>query len=100
MYKIPLPRYQIPYDLRVSLNKGEPSDHLEELLRSELTETNYQEKYSALLHIEEMQMEVDIRHYDVENATMVKDGPFLALKVGQPLHVYNSQSSDIPGLLC
>lgn len=83
LYKVPLQKFSIPYDLRVSLNKGEPSEHLEELLTSEITQTNYQERFSALLHIEEMQMEVDIRHYDVENASMVKDGRYLVLDVSE-----------------
>lgn len=59
---------------------------------------NYVEKLSDLLHIEELQMEVDIRRYDLEGTTMKKDGGFLRLKVShfhdtgclwsisQPLH--------------
>jgi len=79
--KVPLKQYHIPNDLRVSLNKGQPSVHLGELLASEITKSNYQDKFSALMHIEELQMEVDIRHYDVDDATMAKEGKYLVLTV-------------------
>ena len=41
----------------------------------------YSQKFASLLHIEELQMEVDIRHYDMEDAVLVPDGQFLVLKV-------------------
>ncbi|XP_031566340.1 putative helicase mov-10-B.1 [Actinia tenebrosa] len=81
VYKVRLNQYRIPFELRVSLNKGNPNSHLEELLQAELSSRNYRERFAALLHIEEMQMEVDIHHYDKHNATMTRDGPFLVLKV-------------------
>ena len=47
---------------------------------------NYVEKLSDLLHIEEKQMEVDIRRYDLEGAIMNQDGKFLRLKVSHFLN--------------
>lgn len=41
----------------------------------------YPKKFASLLHIEELQMEVDIRHYDMEDSTLTPDGQFLVLKV-------------------
>ena len=45
---------------------------------------NYKNKFSALLHVEEHQMNVDIRHYDMDNVTMSvykQDRRLLTLKV-------------------
>ncbi|XP_078276687.1 putative helicase MOV-10 isoform X2 [Rhinoraja longicauda] len=51
------------------------------LLASNLEYENYAERFSLLLHLEEIQMEVDIRKYNMENATMSRDGRLLVLKV-------------------
>uniref|UniRef100_A0A8C4RP92 RNA helicase n=1 Tax=Erpetoichthys calabaricus TaxID=27687 RepID=A0A8C4RP92_ERPCA len=45
-----------------------------ELLNATLTMENYGERFQLLLHLEEIQMEVDIRKYDMKNAPMVRDG--------------------------
>lgn len=45
---------------------------------------NYMEKFQLLLHLEEVQMEVDIRRYDLQNTPMVHDSDnkrLLVLKV-------------------
>uniref|UniRef100_A0A674KB04 RNA helicase n=1 Tax=Terrapene triunguis TaxID=2587831 RepID=A0A674KB04_9SAUR len=42
-------------------------------LAAELQFENYQEKFQLLLHLEELQMEVDIRRYDMQDVPMVKD---------------------------
>lgn len=44
-----------------------------ESLAAKLQFENYQEKFQLLLHLEELQMEVDIRRYDMQDAPMVKD---------------------------
>ncbi|XP_032898205.1 helicase MOV-10 isoform X3 [Amblyraja radiata] len=51
------------------------------LLASNVEFENYAERFSLLLHLEEIQMEVDITKYNMENATMTRDGRFLVLKV-------------------
>lgn len=48
------------------------------LLESPLSWQNYKEKFQLLLHLEEQQMEVDIKRYnipnhDIEAATMTRD---------------------------
>ncbi|KAG2468529.1 SDE3 helicase, partial [Polypterus senegalus] len=44
-----------------------------ELLNATLTMENYGARFQLLLHLEEIQMEVDIRKYDMRNAPMVRD---------------------------
>ena len=69
--------------MRLGLNQGKPGEELTELLESEvgLQVPQYSKKFASLLHIEELQMEVDIRHYDLEDTTLTPDGQFLGLKV-------------------
>nr|XP_013799018.1 PREDICTED: putative helicase MOV-10 [Apteryx mantelli mantelli] len=49
------------------------------LLAAPLQPENYQEKFQLLLHLEEIQMEVDIRRYDMQDVTMVQDRELLVL---------------------
>uniref|UniRef100_A0A8B9S8E3 RNA helicase n=1 Tax=Apteryx owenii TaxID=8824 RepID=A0A8B9S8E3_APTOW len=51
------------------------------LLAAPLQPENYQEKFQLLLHLEEIQMEVDIRRYDMQDVTMVQDRELLVLDV-------------------
>ena len=79
-YPVPLKDYHIPFQLRLDLNQGKPG---KELLEQEvgLQMPEYPEKFASLLHIEELQMEVDIRHYDMEDTILIPEGQFLILKV-------------------
>ncbi|XP_015251753.1 PREDICTED: putative helicase mov-10-B.1 [Cyprinodon variegatus] len=57
---------------------------LKKLLQSSLDMKNYSRRFHLLLHLEEIQMEVDIGNYDLHNQTMTKDqgnGKLLTLKV-------------------
>ena len=88
---VPLKRYEIPFPIRFALNQGKLDEKLLALLESEVTMAmpQYSQKFSTLLHIEELQMEVDIRHYDMEDATLVPDDQrrgLLALKVQLLMH--------------
>lgn len=80
---MPLSNYHIPLQLRLGLNQGKPGEELTALLESDtaLPTPEYSKKLAALLHIEELQMEVDIRHYDLEDVTLAPEGEFLVLKV-------------------
>ncbi|XP_018541427.1 putative helicase mov-10-B.2 isoform X29 [Lates calcarifer] len=79
---VPLRDYQIPPDTNqlISLLK-QPSpcrDRRRALLESPLSWENYTEKMQLLLYLEELQMEVDIKKYNIPNndkeyATMVRD---------------------------
>lgn len=51
------------------------------LLASNLDFENYAERFVLLLHLEEIQMEVDITKYNMENAPMTREGRLLVLKV-------------------
>lgn len=55
-------------------------------LEKELTFDNYKEKFDMLLHIEEIQMQKDIRNYDMKGVEFDQDGTdrrFLMLKVSE-----------------
>lgn len=82
-YPVPLKDYHIPFSLRFGLNQGKPGEDLSVLLEQEvgLQMPQYPEKFASLLHIEELQMEVDIRHYDMEDTILIPEGQFLVLKV-------------------
>ncbi|NXY16778.1 SDE3 helicase, partial [Atrichornis clamosus] len=51
------------------------------LLEAPLQAENYYQKFQLLLHLEEIQMEVDIRRYDMQDVTMVQDRALLVLDV-------------------
>ncbi|XP_059806288.1 putative helicase MOV-10 [Hypanus sabinus] len=51
------------------------------LLASELEFEEYDERFALLLHLEEIQMEVDITRYNMENVTMTQERRLLVLKV-------------------
>ncbi|KAK9404575.1 putative helicase MOV-10 [Crotalus adamanteus] len=77
----PLAQYQYPSNLKdliVSLNEGgdgtsDKIAHLQSSLEAPLQFDNYSEKFCLLLHLEEIQMEVDIHRYDMQNVSMVRD---------------------------
>ncbi|XP_044207553.1 putative helicase mov-10-B.1 isoform X1 [Thunnus albacares] len=80
--EVTLREYKIPpymYQLIQSLKKCTPySDRRIALLESPLSWENYSEKFQLLLYLEELQMEVDIRRYNIpnndrEHACMVRD---------------------------
>ncbi|TFK04256.1 putative helicase MOV-10 [Platysternon megacephalum] len=68
---IPLGSYNYPKDLQDTVNAKR--SRLRKSLVAELQFENYQEKFQLLLHLEELQMEVDIRRYDMQDVPMVKD---------------------------
>ena len=74
--------YLIPPNLRYCVTKEEIEGDYKERVEAELAAANYGEKFKALLHVEELQMEVDIRHYDMENAELqFISGRYLNMKV-------------------
>ncbi|KAF3606733.1 hypothetical protein DY000_02044480 [Brassica cretica] len=76
-YKNRLPRYEIPKETREMLEKKEVPDFLNE----GLTVRNYAKYYKMLLIMEELQLEEDMRAYDMENVTMRRRGLYLSLEV-------------------
>lgn len=51
------------------------------MLENPLNKNTYQKKFSMLMNIEELQMEVDIRRYDMKDAPMTKRHNLLLLEV-------------------
>ncbi|KYO27871.1 helicase MOV-10 [Alligator mississippiensis] len=87
---IPLPQYNYPQSLKDTIRHvpGTGTNNEWARLRSSLDAPlqfgNYMEKFQLLLHLEEVQMEVDIRRYDLQNTPMVHDSDnkrLLVLKV-------------------
>ncbi|KAG8517695.1 LOW QUALITY PROTEIN: Helicase MOV-10 [Galemys pyrenaicus] len=76
---MPLGRYFPPDRLRQhfsSLQKGNIFTAPKEIkaqLEKALEQRNYRAKFQLLLHLEELQMEHDIRQYDLEAVTMTQD---------------------------
>ncbi|KAM9147737.1 helicase MOV-10 [Pangshura tecta] len=109
---IPLGRYNYPKDLQDMVHAER--SRLRKSLAAELQFENYQEKFQLLLHLEELQMEVDIRRYDMRDVTMVMDTHnkrLLILEVpgvsenrpsvlkGDHLFVTRSEQRDFPQLI-
>ncbi|XP_043932875.1 helicase MOV-10 isoform X2 [Protopterus annectens] len=84
-YSVQLKSYNYPPILKRLIRAGfdecsQPSADLEEELKrvknvldSVLTFENYTERFQLLIHLEEIQMEVDIKKYDMRDAPLEKD---------------------------
>ncbi|KAK7476009.1 hypothetical protein BaRGS_00032716 [Batillaria attramentaria] len=76
-----LPHYPVPESLRQCVmdqkELTEYSVHLTQMLSME----NYIQRMSVLLHLEEIQMELDIREFDLYRVCLKRAGEFLALHV-------------------
>lgn len=77
-----LPQYHCPKNLKqvipqllksASFNHHKDVAKIQSQLKTELSWRNYEEKLRLLLHLEELQMEQDIRHYDLESVPMILD---------------------------
>ncbi|KAM4645813.1 LOW QUALITY PROTEIN: helicase MOV-10 [Amazona ochrocephala] len=85
--EIPLRTYQYPKSLKdtillgPSTSAGSSWAAMQSLLEAPLQAGNYQQKFQLLLHLEEIQMEVDIRRYDMQDVPMVQDRGLLVLDV-------------------
>ncbi|NXL99132.1 SDE3 helicase, partial [Tyrannus savana] len=85
--EIPLNTYQYPKNLKHTILLGPDTSansnwtDMHSLLEAPLQADNYQEKFQLLLYLEEIQMEVDIRRYDMQDVTMVQDRGLLVLSV-------------------
>ncbi|NXL73862.1 SDE3 helicase, partial [Leptocoma aspasia] len=85
--EIPLGTYQYPKSLKDTILLGPNTSAssswaaMRSLLEAPLQAENYQQKFQLLLHLEEIQMEVDIRRYDMQDVTMVQERALLVLDV-------------------
>lgn len=81
-YIVKLPVYGVPRHLRNQMENKQLDSVFEPYQNCEnFTPTNYREKYSKLLHVEECQMELDIKRYSMDNAKLERDKLYLSLKV-------------------
>lgn len=85
---------------RLSLGHTDIAAALSSLLEAPLQAENYQKKFQQLLHLEEIQMEVDIRRYDMQDVTMVQDRGLLVLDVRRGVRAGRAQPPDsrVPGI--
>ncbi|XP_042656086.1 helicase MOV-10 [Tyto alba] len=83
--EIPLGTYKYPKSLKDTILLGPNASSswaaMRSLLEAPLQPGNYQKKFQLLLHLEEIQMEVDIRRYDMQDVSMVQDRALLVLDV-------------------
>ncbi|NXE74207.1 SDE3 helicase, partial [Cochlearius cochlearius] len=85
--EIPLGTYHYPKSLKDTILLGPNASAssswaaMRSLLEAPLQAGNYQQKFQLLLHLEEIQMEVDIRRYDMQDVPMVQDRALLVLNV-------------------
>ncbi|NXL42242.1 SDE3 helicase, partial [Podilymbus podiceps] len=85
--EIPLGTYKYPKSLKDTILLGPNASAssswaaMRSLLEAPLQAGNYQQKFQLLLHLEEIQMEVDIRRYDMQDVPMVQDRGLLVLEV-------------------
>ncbi|NWR61096.1 SDE3 helicase, partial [Bucorvus abyssinicus] len=85
--EIPLRTYQYPKSLKDTILLGPNASAssswaaMWSLLEAPLRAGNYEQKLQLLLHLEEIQMEVDIRRYDMKDVTMEQDRALLVLDV-------------------
>ncbi|XP_064632903.1 uncharacterized protein LOC135491148 [Lineus longissimus] len=76
-----LPQFLVPSDLRDCIYDGEDPVALYPVLQKPLMFSTYSQKFSLLLHLEEIQMEIDIHEYNLERVCLRPVAEFLALKV-------------------
>ncbi|NXD26131.1 SDE3 helicase, partial [Spelaeornis formosus] len=85
--EIPLGTYQYTNSLKDTILLGPNTSAnsswavMRSLLEAPLQAENYYQKFQLLLHLEEIQMEVDIRRYDMKDVTMVQERALLVLDV-------------------
>uniref|UniRef100_A0A8C4TZI7 RNA helicase n=1 Tax=Falco tinnunculus TaxID=100819 RepID=A0A8C4TZI7_FALTI len=85
--EIPLGIYHYPKSLKDTILLGPSASAssswaaMQSLLEAPLQAENYKQKFQLLLHLEEIQMEVDIRRYDMQDVPMVQDRTLLVLNV-------------------
>ncbi|XP_013385978.1 RNA helicase Mov10l1 [Lingula anatina] len=76
-----LPQFEIPRELKNCIFEKRELVNLAPELGEPLSMQNYTTRFSTLLHLEEIQMEIEIRDYDLESVTLRRVGEYLALAV-------------------
>ena len=82
LVKVELASYHLTPEIRKRVSNLQHSQQaLQDELAKELDNQSYKEKFKTLLYSEEVQMEVDIRQYDMHNVGMEKSSGYISLKV-------------------
>ncbi|XP_078339295.1 RNA helicase Mov10l1-like isoform X6 [Crassostrea virginica] len=76
-----LSQYPVPQLLRENLLNGVPLLEICPELAQELTPDNYVKRMKTLLHLEEIQMDIDIREFDLTRVPLRPVGEYLGLSV-------------------
>ncbi|XP_052213999.1 RNA helicase Mov10l1-like isoform X2 [Dreissena polymorpha] len=76
-----LARYEVPADLREAALYPEDLPKFAPVLTERLSSSNYRERFKLLLHLEEIQMDVDIREFDLHRVCLRQVGEYLGLQV-------------------
>nr|XP_022302491.1 RNA helicase Mov10l1-like isoform X2 [Crassostrea virginica] len=76
-----LSQYPVPQLLRENLLNGVPLLEICPELAQELTPDNYVKRMKTLLHLEEIQMDIDIREFDLSRVPLRPVGEYLGLGV-------------------
>ncbi|OWF48746.1 RNA helicase Mov10l1-like [Mizuhopecten yessoensis] len=76
-----LPTFPVPERLRDSILEGDDLEAVVPVVEEELGYENYTARFKTLLHLEEIQMDIDIREFDLERVSFRPVREFLALKV-------------------
>ncbi|XP_022081029.1 RNA helicase Mov10l1-like [Acanthaster planci] len=78
---VKLPQYPVPRDMRTCvLEEGDLVSVCPQLMES-LSLENFSRRFSALLHLEEIEMDEGMREFDMDRASMRPRGEFLSLEV-------------------
>ena len=86
-YKLPaftphrLGSYPVPRNMWRALNDRQDLVRSFSCLSNLLGPNNYKEKFSCLLHLEEIEMTIRLRQYDISRTCLRRLGPYLALEV-------------------
>ncbi|CAH1265716.1 MOV10L1 [Branchiostoma lanceolatum] len=80
-FPVHLPQYPVPDMLRNCVFEGRDVKKIMPVLCKPLTMTDYARRWSCLLHLEELQMEMDIHEFDMINESLQPCGEYLSLTV-------------------
>jgi len=90
----PLGQYSVPRSLWQTLTIKGDLVRYENTLGEALSSKNYREKFKILLHLEEIEMTVRLRAFDISRASLKPIGQYLAMEV---LGLTEKRPSLVPG---
>ncbi|KAG8196843.1 hypothetical protein JTE90_027556 [Oedothorax gibbosus] len=96
-----LPPSNIPKPLLRAVNNREDLSLVVPCLYHNLTMNNYVQKFSTLLHLEEIQVRIDMKKFDLTEAHLQRKGEFLSLEVvglaeGRPSLIIGDKAILVP----